>query len=81
MAAGWHLAYLLVSLGGALVVARSGADTPVAQAAADGGLLGIAALTLALWWGGTVLGTAVWWSGVLRVRAQSPRPSRTPPLP
>ena len=67
----WHVAYALVSFGGALAVARSGAHNAVAQAVQGAGTGGVLALTVALWWGGVALSSALWWCHVLQVRRVS----------
>lgn len=69
-AAAWHLAYALLSYGGALMIAKSGAGNAVTQAVAAGGTAAVAAVTLTLWWGGVALSSVLWWSGVRRARAQ-----------
>lgn len=64
----WHLAYAMMAYAGALAIGRGDSDGAVAQAVQNGGRPALAALTLALWWGGVALTTALWWVKVRQAR-------------
>jgi hypothetical protein len=70
-AAGWHLAYALMSYAGSLAVSRGEAANPVAVAVQEAGTTGVVVLTLVLWWGGVALSSSLWWAAVRRARQLS----------
>jgi hypothetical protein len=70
-AVAWHVAYVVMSLCGALVVQRSGSQSLVAEELAAAGRPGLVIATLVLWWGGTATASVLWFAAVVSARQRA----------